>query len=170
MSFEFFVTLMGKHRHKGLLIDTNVLLLLLVGSLDSKLIGNFKTTANQGFDEADFNLLRAFVGKFHKIVTTPHILTEVSNHADKIKGDHHKKIFERFVCLIEQLDERIEPTKLLTKSDAFVGFGLTGTAISSLASKNLLVLTADFPLVGYLQKKNVDVINFNHLRQMTLAD
>jgi hypothetical protein len=170
MSFEFFVTLMGKHRHKGLLVDTNVLLLLLIGSLDSKLIGNFKITANQGFDEADFNLLRAFVGKFQKIVTTPHILTEVSNHADKIKGDAHKKIFGRFVSLIEQLDEHTETTKALVKSDAFVRFGLTDTAISSLASKNFLVLTVDFPLVSYLQSKKADVINFNHLRQMTLTD
>jgi len=170
MSFKFFVTLMGKHYHKGLLSDTNVLLLLLVGSLDSKLIGNFKITANHGFDEADFNLLLAFVGKFQKIVTTPHILTEVSNHADKMKGDNHKKIFDRFISLIEQLDERGESAKMLTKTDAFVRFGLTDTAIGSLASKNLLVLTVDLRLVGYLQKKNVDVVNFNHLRQMTLTD
>jgi hypothetical protein len=59
---------------------------------------------------------------------------------------------------------------MLTKTDAFVRFGLTDTAIGSLASKNLLVLTVDLRLVGYLQKKNVDVVNFNHLRQMTLTD
>jgi hypothetical protein len=170
MSYEFFVTMMGKHRHKGLLVDTNVLLLLLIGSLDSKLIGKFKITANQGFDEADFNILRSFIEKFKTIVTTPHILAEVSNHADKIKGDDHKRIFGQFISLIQQLDEYAESTKLLVKSDAFVRFGLTDTAISSLASKNFLVLTVDFPLVGYLQTKKADVINFNHLRQMTLTD
>jgi hypothetical protein len=167
MSFEFFVTLMGKHRHKGLLVDTNVLLLLLVGSINPKLITNCKITTNQGFDEADFNVLCAFVGKFQKIVTTPHILTEVSNHADKIKGGDHKKIFGQLISLIEQFDEHAESTKILVKSDAFIRFGLTDTAISSLASKNFLVLTVDLPLVGYLQGKKADVINFNHLRQMT---
>lgn len=160
---------MGKNHHKGLLVDTNVLLLLLIGSLDSKLIRNFKITANQGFDEADFNLLRSFVGKFQSIITTPHILTEVSNHADKIKGDIRKRIFGKLVSLIGQLDECSESSKALAKSDAFVRFGLTDTAISSLASKNFLVLTVDFPLAGYLKKKNVDVINFNHLRQTALA-
>jgi hypothetical protein len=170
MSLDFFATLMGKNHHKGLLVDTNVLILLLVGSLDTKLIGDFKITANQGFDEADFDLLCSFIGQFQKIVTTPHILAEVSNHADKIKGDARIKIFGQLACLIEQFDEHAEPSRSLVKSDAFVRFGLTDAAISSLASKKFSVLTVDFPLMGYLKKQNVDVINFNHLRQTTLTD
>jgi uncharacterized protein YaiI (UPF0178 family) len=62
------------------------------------------------------------------------------------------------------LEERFEPAKALTKSDAFVKFGLTDTAISVVAAKKFLVLTVDFPLAGYLKKKGVDAINFNNLR------
>jgi hypothetical protein len=46
---------MKKFHRKGLLIDTNLLLLLLVGSVDPSLIAINKITANQGFDKLDFD-------------------------------------------------------------------------------------------------------------------
>ena len=75
---------MNKFHRKCLLIDTNLLLLLLVGKLNPSLIKTEKITDSQGFDEADFKQLRDFASQFQKLVTTPHILTKVSNHADKI--------------------------------------------------------------------------------------
>lgn len=156
---------MGHSHQKGLLVDTNVLLLFLVGNLDPKLVGRFKVTANQGFDEADFHLLQTFVYRFQKLVTTPHILAEVSNHADKIKGQFRQNLSQRFAALVELLDERSEPAKTLVQSDAFLRFGLTDAAISCLAKKQFLVLTVDFRLAGYLQKEGVSATNFNNLRQ-----
>jgi hypothetical protein len=170
MSLDFFATLMGKQRHQGLLIDTNLLLLLLVGSLDPSLIRKEKITANQGFDEVDFNRLRDFASRFQKVFATPHILTEVSNHADKVKGANHKEFIRLFVSLIERLDEHSETSKLLSKTEAFARFGLTDAAISHLAMKKILVLTVDFPLTGYLRKQGLNVVNFNNFRQMPEAD
>jgi len=163
---ESLVPLVGKYRRKGLLVDTNVLLLLLVGSVDPSLVESFKITANQGFAEADFELLRAFIRTFQKVVTTPHILTEVSNQAGKLKGESHQKVFLGLVSLIERLEEHSETTQSLAKSEAFLKFGLTDTAISQLAEKGYLVLTVDYPLVGHLEKRGVDAVNFNHLRQL----
>jgi rRNA-processing protein FCF1 len=161
---------MNNFHRKYLLIDTNLLLLLLVGSLNPSLIQKEKITANQGFDEADFNQLRDFAIKFQKLVTTPHILTEVSNHADKIGGANKGEFFQQFISLIEKLDERSESSKLLAKTDAFVRFGLTDTAISRLANRNCVVLTIDFPLSGYLQSKGVSAINFNNVRRIPQTD
>lgn len=161
---------MNKFHRKYLLLDTNLFLLLLVGSLDSSLIQKEKVTANQGFDVTDFNQLRNFVSQFQKIVTTPHILTEVSNHADKIKNADHLNFFQRFISLIEKTDEHSEPSKFLAKTDTFDRFGLTDTAIIHLAKQNFLVLTVDFPLAGYLQKKGLNVINFNNVRRIPQTD
>jgi rRNA-processing protein FCF1 len=166
MSFESFVPLIHKYSRKGLLIDTNVLLLLLVGSLDRKLIGKSKITANQGFTTDDYEVLKTFIGNFQKVITTPHVLSEVSNHVDKFKGDYHREIFKSFACLIEESEEHFKAAQSLTNSEGFVTFGLTDVAISVLASEKILVLTSDFPLAGFLEKKGVDVINFNHLRQL----
>lgn len=153
-----------------MLIDTNLLLLLLIGSLNPSLIRKEKITANQGFDEGDFNQLRDFAVTFQRLVTTPHILTEVSNHTDKIKDANHGKFFQQFISLIGKLDEYSEASKLLAKTETFARFGLTDTAISHLANESILVLTIDFPLAGYLHKKGVNVINFNKVRRMPQAD
>lgn len=158
---------MSKYYRRGLLVDTNVLLLLLLGSLDRKLIQH-KIVSNQGFNEADFDSLMAFVSRFQKLITSPHILTEVSNHAEKVKGEDHQRLFKKFVSLIEVMDEHSEPSKEISRSDAFVRFGLTDAAISAIAKKQFLVLTVDFALTGYLRKQGVDVINFNNVRQITL--
>ncbi len=163
---------MNKFHRNSLLIDTNLLLLLLIGSLNPSLIGKNKITASQGFDEKDFNQLRNFAGNFQKLITTPHILTEVSNHAEKIKGADHLKFLQQFTSLIEseRMKEHSESSKLLAKTDAFVRFGLTDAAISHLANKNFLVLTTDRTLPGYLSRKGVGVINFNNVRQILQAD
>ena len=158
---------MNKFQRRSLLIDTNLLLLLLIGSFDPSRIRTCKVTANQGFNETDFNQLRNFVCRFQKLVTTPHILTEVSNHAEKIKGMDKGKFLCQFLSLIEKMDERLNTSRLLAKTEAFVRFGLTDAAISHLANGNFVVLTEDFPLAGYLQKRGVSVVNFNIVRQMS---
>jgi hypothetical protein len=157
---------MNKMHRNGVLIDTNLLLLLIIGSFDPALIKKNKITANRGFDEADFNRLLGIIGRFQRLVTTPHILTEVSNHSDKVKGEDHKKFVQQFISLIDKLDERWESSKALSKNDAFVRFGLADTAISRLAEENFFVVTVDLPFAGYLQKKGVNVVNFNNIRQL----
>jgi rRNA-processing protein FCF1 len=155
---------MNRFHRKNLLLDTNLLLLLLVGSFDPSKIRTHKITANQGFNETDFNQLRNFVCRFQKLVTTPHILTEVSNHADK--GVDKGRFLHQFLSLIEKMDERFETSQSLAKTDAFVRFGLADAAISHLANGNFIVLTVDYCLAGYLQKKGVRTINFNIVRGM----
>jgi rRNA-processing protein FCF1 len=163
---------MNKFHRNSLLIDTNLLLLLLIGSFNPSLIRKNKITANQDFDEDDFTQLRNFAGNFQKLVTTPHILTEVSNHAEKIKGADHLKFLQQFISLIEsdKTEEHSESSKLLAKTEAFVKFGLTDTAIAHLMNKNFFFLTVDFPLAGNLRKRGVNVINFNNVRRIPQAD
>ena len=78
---EFFLRFRGHQ----VLLDTNLLLLFLVDSYERKRIRNFKRTST--FSEEDFDLLAAFLQAFKKILTTPHILTEVSNLAGSLP-DH----------------------------------------------------------------------------------
>jgi len=166
MSWKFYEGLVRKHGRHGLLVDTNLLMLFLVGTIDPKYISHFKITANHGFTEQDFLLLASLLKKFQRLVTTPHILAEVSNHADKFKEHSRSRIFACLASMVEQLDEQCEPSKSITKTEAFLKFGLTDAAICILSARHLLVLTVDFPLAGYLQKKGIAVINFNNLRRL----
>ena len=150
------------YRSKGLIIDSNLLLLFFVGLHDRTWIEKFKRTAQ--FTVEDFELLVDFIRQFKEVVTTPSILTEVSN----LLGQLPDKLRYAFYAAIRQglknLDEHYTPSQGLGDEKAFPKFGLTDTAILQAASGKYLVLTDDFRLAQYLLGQNVDVINFNHLR------
>ena len=153
-----------RYRTAGVLVDTNILLLLFVGSVERRLIERFKRTVSRGFEASDYELLTNFLKLFDdRVVTTPHILTEVSNLAGQL-GSQKQRFFSYFAKGISQLIEHCEPSKNLAQVESFVKFGLTDAAIIDLVKGQFLVLTEDFPLANYLSQQGVDVINFNHLR------
>jgi len=155
----------ARYRSKGV-IDTNLLLLFVVGAFDRKEIGRFRRTTK--FLPEDFDLLVRFMGFFQSVVTTPHILTEVSNLAGQI-GDHVKGgVFAKLAQGVVEFQEEHVSTVELTTQPSFVRFGVTDTAVLHHARGRFLVLTDDFPLSQYLQHHGVDVVNFNHLRMSTL--
>ncbi len=67
----------NKYKTKGLLIDSNLLLLYFIGSYNIDLITSYKRTKK--YTREDFYTLKDFTNSFNKLVTTPNILTEVSN-------------------------------------------------------------------------------------------
>lgn len=79
---EHIVELVRRHRAKGVLVDTNILLLLFVGLFDPAQIPKFKRTAQ--FAPEDYGLLHEFLDCFVRIVTTPNILTEACNLAGQL--------------------------------------------------------------------------------------
>jgi hypothetical protein len=164
MSFEYLAPLLQKYRGKGILVDTNLLLLLLVGSIDTRLLERFKPTANHGFTSSDYELLCWMMGQFRKILTTPHVLSEVSNLSFQPKGAPGKLLLNEIIALSQRADEHYEASRKLAVKDEFREFGLTDTAMANLPSNQYLVLTVDFPLSGWLEKQGVDVVNFTRLR------
>lgn len=156
--------LVQRYRRAGVLVDTNILLLFFVGSVERRLIERFKRTKARGFEESDYELLTSFLKLFNdRVVTTPHILTEVSNLAGQL-GSRKQRFFSYFAKGISQLIEHCEPSKNLAQVESFVKFGLTDAAIIDLVKGQYLVLTDDFRLSNYLGKQDIDVLNFNHLR------
>lgn len=150
------------YRSKGLLIDSNVLLLFFVGLHDRTRIEKFKRTSQ--FTVEDFELLVAFIERFKEVVTTPSILTEVSNLLGQLPDKLRYSFYQRFANGLKDLHEHYSPSRDLGDDRGFAKFGLTDTAILQAASGKYLVLTDDFRLAQYLLAQNVDVINFNHLR------
>src|ERR1035441_2201040 len=71
-----------RHRETGVVIDTQLLLLLWIGSFDRTLVGRFKRI--QRYEESDFDLLSNIVARCPRLVTTPNVLTEVGNLAGQL--------------------------------------------------------------------------------------
>jgi hypothetical protein len=159
-------SLIVKYRSRGILLDSNLLVLLFVGLTAPDLVGDFKRTKNQGFTEKEFSLLQSVVETFSRIITTPYILTETSNYIFQLHGEKQQLALQIIAKSIQSFKERRPESKKLVLAKGFFNFGLTDTAILDLPPKRYLVLSIDAALVIALQKKGVEVINFNHLRQL----
>ncbi len=155
--------LLQRHRGKKILVDSNLLLLLLIGSYDPSLIARFKRVDQYTVD--DFELLSTFVLSFSTVVTTPHVLTEVSNLANSLGSPIKEHWFRRFREALQLFDEQQVVSRELSSKDEFLAFGLTDAALCTLCGEVLLI-TEDGVLYRYLRSKNLPVINFSDIRDL----
>lgn len=155
-------TLFEKYKTKGILIDTNILLLWFVGTVNRERISRFNRT--EKFVPEDYDSLLQILSYFNKIVTTPNILTEVNSLANQLGEPERSKCLSVFATGVARLDEAYLESKEVVKTDNFTKFGLTDCGIATLAKNKYLVLTDDFKLAHYLQKIEIDTINFNNIR------
>lgn len=156
------VDAINAYKDKGLLIDTNILLLFFVGLHSRKSIQGFKRTEH--FTPDDFDCLAGVIQLFKQVVTTPSVLTEVSNLLGQLAERIRLSVFQRFSLGIQRFQEDFTPSRELAQEACFPKFGLTDAGIVHSAKGKFLVLTDDFRLAGYLERQGIDVVNFNHLR------
>ena len=161
---DYYGEMLARYRNKGLLIDTGLLLLLIVGILDPSRITRFKRT--QTFSVEDYDLLKKIVNLFAKLATTPNILTEVSNLLRQLPTESRHDFSRVFTNAIEQVEEHYQPSRELARRSHFPVFGLTDSSIIDSCKGKYLVLTDDLPLSAYLTNLGLDAINFNHLRPL----
>ncbi len=154
--------LFSEYRQKGILIDTNILLLYFVGAVNRARISKFNRT--EKFTPEDYDLLLEVISFFSKRVTTPNILTEVNSLINQLGEPERSQCLVLFSRSIALLDENYIPTKIVSQRSEFMRFGLTDCGILELAYNQYLVLTDDLKLAVHLQSQGVDVVNFNHLR------
>lgn len=156
--------LIRDYQRRGILVDTNLLIVYLIGAFDVRQLANCRAT--KSFSRDDFQRLDRFISKFDRIITTPHVLTEVSNLAQRLPDRVAQNFMGYFGCVLADatLKEESTAANQIAASPSFPRFGLTDVAISLVAPGNYLVLTADFALAGHLNSRGVDVVNFNHLR------
>lgn len=149
-----------KHRGRPVIIDTNLLLLLIVGTINISYIETFKRLKSH-FSQDDFVIFLDLIKAFPTIVTTTSILTETSNLLNQL---NYSQKFSAFYKALNELKE-IHLNSDELNQECFAKYGLTDSAIFTLATReNLLVITIDLDLYIFLVTHGVDAINFNHLR------
>jgi len=156
--------LIKKYQAKGVLVDSNLLVLFLVGAVNKRRILDFKRT--QGFTIEDFDLLATLIGWFGKLIATPHVLSQVSDLAD-LPGKERLKIRRLFRSVVEQIEESYDRSQALVADPIFERLGLTDAAIATVCSRGILVLTVDVDLQLAVQQRGADALNFNHVRQLS---
>lgn len=153
--------LLRKYFSKGILVDTNILLLLFVGELSRERISTFGRT--EQFTPSDYDLLVNLLERFDVIATTPNILTEVNSLLNKL-GEPARRVLASGLTVLQ---ETYLPSKEIASLDwPFLKYGLTDCGIVETAKNKYLVLTDDLKLKSYLSQKGIDAINFNNLRYL----
>jgi rRNA-processing protein FCF1 len=156
--------LLAQYKGKGVLVDTNLLLLYFVGLYDRGRVPKFKRTMK--FAVEDFDTLLGFFRFFDKVITTPNVLTEVSNLAGQLPDDLKQAFYFLFAQQLAFFEEHYLTSAALSSTAHFPKLGLSDCGIMELSRNQYLVLTDDFRLAGHLESQGIDVINFNHVRTM----
>jgi len=155
-------------RPSTLLINTNLLLVLLVGAQDREQIARFKRTKKYSLE--DYDTLANYVAGFRRVVVTPNVLTEVSNLAGQLAEPLRSRVLAQLgVFAASQATERYIPSSEAVKERDFLRFGLADASVALAANDpegKVAVLTDDVALYEKLLGENVLAVNFYHLRQL----
>jgi hypothetical protein len=127
-----------RYARKGLLLDTNIALLLVVGSYDPAMLPNFKRTVQ--FAPEDYSTLLRVMSRFKTVVTTPAILAEVNSLASQFGAPAKTDVLRALAKIVKQLSEYYIPSTTIADDAAFPRFGLTDTNIKLVAAGRFLVL------------------------------
>jgi hypothetical protein len=140
---------------KRLIIDTNLLLLLVIGAVEEgRHIRNSKRL--NAFNITDYDNILKIMCDHDEVFVTPYIATEVSNlidldgHARMLAYQVAKYLFSIFKKVDIDIDKDCE-------SDLFLKFGITDNSLIRLAP-NYFILTSDCRMLDSLFKSSEDTI------------
>lgn len=146
---------------KSELIDSNTLVLYLVGNLDPNRLGQRRL---EKFDIDDLRRLTDILWEYQRHVTLPNILTEVSN----MLGSGSQELVRGGAAALADYcyfaEEVYEASRGVVGYPEYARLGLTDTAIFKLCDQNVTVLTIDHELHGRLTSQGVPAINLLHLK------
>lgn len=160
-------THLRRHRDEGILLDTNVLLLLWLAKFDPRLIGGKRL---EKYTPDDVELLAGYVGQFKRILTTSTILIETSNLAALVlSGQRKQTLFRRLFPLFGASPpddfHHCSVDGLTLDESIFVRLGFTDASIAATVGTQHLLLTDDLDLYLAAQAQGAPAINFTHMRE-----
>ncbi len=138
-----------------ILIDTNSLLVLLIGIIDKNQINSHKRTSI--YDIGDFENLIKIIGDYKRLVVLPNIWTEVDNLLNGFSGDNKKKYIDTIKLLIQNSTEQYLKSKIAVNSPTFWSLGLTDTLILELGKGCEFGITTDSKLADFAVANNIIV-------------
>jgi len=162
---DYISYLIYKYCRRGIIIDTNLMLVYIVGIYDPDYISQFKRTNK--YDIEDFKYIHSVLSYFRKHITTPHIITELSNLSMKIQDNRLVAYFSVFEKLLKEMDEEYINKDEVLGLPLLPKLGITDLTIIEAAKRfKYLVFTDDFRATGYMRNMRIDVLNLNDIRTM----
>ena len=149
-------------------IDTNLLMLLVVGATGKHLIG--KHDRLQAFEIEDYERLMNLVKKIGRVLVTPNILTETSNLLSQHGEPERSYIFEKLRAFIKETEEVPIVSEVASSNENFIRLGLTDAALLEVVSRSNPLITVDLDL--YLAVSAIDghaAFNYWHHKSWSMG-
>lgn len=161
--------LIRRHRETGILVDTNMLLVYLVGLADPKWVE--AVNPNRAYTSGDFEFLSIILGQFKQLIVTPAILAEVSNvSVSRLEAWQIERFFTMLGSLLPSttFSERFVSVTSVCRTTGFIPFGFADGTVEEIGAAGVPVFTDDANLYQLLASRNVEVFNYNHIRTMAM--
>lgn len=146
---------------RRIILDTNLLVLLIVGLYDPQYIDKHKKLEDYSLD--DFESLLILIDGADLVVTS-NVLTEASNLL-WLTGTPHKEQIRSFLrSFIEDSIEHNLISKTTAESPYFMQLGLTDAGILDIPRGTGTILTVDLDLHVAALERGLETDNFTHYR------
>ena len=145
-------------------IDTNLLVLLVIGETDKALISKHRRTKAYRVEDYE-RLVRLINETDHAVFVTPNTLTEASNLLAQHGEPERSRIFGVLQALIETTEEQVVESKVAIHNSNFRRLGLTDAALLEVVSVSNPLVTVDLDLyLAASAKETGAAYNFSHYR------
>jgi hypothetical protein len=148
---------------RRVILDTNVLLLFVIGRTDRSMIASHKRARQ--FTSGDYDTLVTALRRrrVQTIITTPHILSECSNLLRYTTDPAKARLSDHFAEIIDDVLEIHNPSSNSILHRAYRSLGLTDAGILSTLDRTMELITADFDLYAAALHEGHSAENFNHI-------
>lgn len=125
----------------GFFVDANLLVLLVVGSVNTNIIARHRRLAD--YTATDYETLLGLLSRANRIFVTPNTLTEASNLLRQHREPERSDLMERLRLLIDQSDEVVVASAKAAANPEFRRLELTDSALLESISPQTPLLTVD---------------------------
>ncbi len=153
-------------RKSEIFVDTEVLCILLFGNYDILNLKKYKCV--EKYETNDYAVLLDIIGSnFQKIVVTPQVIAEFSNHAGK---DVDRLVFSNFIntnlSFISSFTEEFIPKESYLSTNIPSKLGLTDASIVECCKKKKIpLLSVDHNLISLAQSENINAVNYLDIKK-----
>lgn len=139
------------------LIDTNALVVLIVGLVEPNLFKTHNKTSI--YDKDDFEELLSVIESVEHLIILPNVWTELDNLLNGFTGHHKEKYIEEIKAGLQDSTEIYVESKIGVEHHSFYNLGLTDSLILhySLTKDCELLITSDSQLSDYARANEIAV-------------
>jgi rRNA-processing protein FCF1 len=139
------------------LIDTNALVVLLLGLIDPKLINSNRRTSI--YEEQDFHDIILTIGQIENLIVLPNVWTETDNLLNNSIGHQKFKYIENIKYLVNNTTELYLKSASITNHNNLFELGITDSLLLSHAVNCELLITSDSTLADHARAIGVSVFD-----------